>query len=432
MFKSDLFSKMYQTEVTLQLDCLFQVPSKGHNRENYNDVQGIKFCGSSGLGKIKSFPRGLKSIFPNLVSIEVESQDISSICREDLNGLEELQILSITFCELKSLPSNLFENMRKLKVINFSDNKLENLSSDLIKPVQLSEVNFLRNTSIDARSHLGIFSVKGLMNTIDARCKKPLEDICVDKKFSATLTDKFKQFWESGCQSDFKIITKDSKEIPVHKAVLAVSSSVFSLMLQNEMKENIEGFLKIEKYDPEAVQQFFGFLYTGHIANEKHAMELFALAAIYEVLNLKLICEEIMMKNLNFSNAYDVFTLAHLYSLEDLKKKAFAMIQKRFPDGELEDALFGNPSRLKELIDAKSTKIKRIELANSVYAKDLCDAIQKMNTEVQDAEKEYKMVSENNLKKKKQRNQPLKCPDFISFCQSAQSRAQSKKFNKLK
>lgn len=127
-FYSKQLSKIYKTCVA------YKAESKPEN-ENYEDMNELLFIGGTNEGKLESFPLGLNKVFPNLTVLGVYYHDIDSISLEDLKGLENLRTIEISGCQLKSLPSNLFENMEKLKNIYFSRNKLESISSDLLKPV---------------------------------------------------------------------------------------------------------------------------------------------------------------------------------------------------------------------------------------------------------------------------------------------------------
>lgn len=69
----------------------------------------------------------------------------------DLIGLENLEELDLNENELTSLPDDLFTDMEKLKGVNFNHNRLERLSSKLLKPVEtsLEYAWFEENTKID-------------------------------------------------------------------------------------------------------------------------------------------------------------------------------------------------------------------------------------------------------------------------------------------
>lgn len=127
-------------------------------------------------------------------------------------------------------------------------------------------------------------------------------------------------------------------------------------MFDNEMQESKENFMKMEN-DPAVVKQFFGFLYTGHIPNNEHAMELFELAAMYDVSDLKLLTEDIIMESIDKTNALDVYTLGHTHSILNFKTKAFEIIKDIFSGRQLEPTL--SPKDVKELIDARQAYLAK-------------------------------------------------------------------------
>lgn len=344
MFKSELLSAKYRTSVWL-----YSSSQKEDKTKIWDDVKEIIFAGSYSHGILKSIPPDISEVFPKLTRLSFDSQGFNSISRDDLKGLEKLEMLSFAHCELKSLPGNLFENMKNLKEISFYNNKLGDVGSSLLKPIignGLEWVDFQHNNNIDAyfsKQEEGGISLQRLVILFDTQCST-----------------------QASLQApDFTIITKDYNKIAVHKFVLKLSSAVFTAMLEHETQENIEDCLMIEDFEPEAVQDFFTFLYTGYIPSEENAMELLALADMYDIPELKLMSEKIITKNINNSNAHEIFSFAHLYSLMDLKKKAFASIQEIFPDRQQEDALFEDPAGLKELVQesARLSRKRRIKEA---------------------------------------------------------------------
>lgn len=144
------------------------------------DVESV-YIECSGL---ENFPHGLNEFFPKLTHLTINRCGLKSITKQDLNGLENLISFDISNTELKSLPNDLFENMRQLKIITFYGNKLEFMSSQILRPIlenELKWVNFYKNTKIDYGYHRDTYigekqvSLEVLMRLIDEKCIPPIE-----------------------------------------------------------------------------------------------------------------------------------------------------------------------------------------------------------------------------------------------------------------
>jgi Leucine-rich repeat (LRR) protein len=331
-----------------------------HPGKSNDDVESIKFLSTT----VHYVPRGLDKIFPALKKLIIYKCGLKSITRDDLKGLE---ILDLRRNQLKWLPSNLFAGMTNLKQISFYDNKLERVSSKLLEPIasnSLEFVDFRRNTKIDAYfgpEYEGIENLRELMEIIDDNCEKPdYEEMLGDVDDAQDFKNGFKEFWETKNFSDF-IIVVESKEFAVHKIVLAATSSVFTTIFLNDMKETQTGKMEIEDFTADVVEGMLKSMYTGEVQDEKHAMDLFAIAAKYEVKNLKRVTEHQILRNLDASNALEVFGLGHLHNSNVLKRYGFAVIQSMFPEEDLPDSLMEKPEELREIVEV----VRKIEEAQA-------------------------------------------------------------------
>jgi hypothetical protein len=82
-------------------------------------------------------------------------------------------------------------------------------------------------------------------------------------------------------------------------------------------------------------------------------MELFAIASKCDVNELKTIAEEKILRNIEPTNALEVFNLAHLYDSQTLKNEVFNEIKEMFPEVPLNKSLMEQPESLKKLIELK-------------------------------------------------------------------------------
>ena len=250
----------------------------------------------------------------------------------------------------KTLPNNLFIGMKKLRVIDFSRNKLGKLSSKVLEPIvrTLEDAEFTENPSINSRFLKGTEdTLAKLMNEIDTKCKPTITmrhyNVEQEDLFWTTLLN-------TGDFSDFQIKV-DQEVFKVHKAILA-KSSVLKRMLEIEMTEKRTSELVIKDFSSAAVNDFLTFLYTGLVRDVENAMEMFVLASNYDVQPLLLTCQEIILNDLDGSNALEVFNLGRLYSCDDLKRAAFEEIGE-FSDSPLNQGIYDEPEAVTEIVEAK-------------------------------------------------------------------------------
>ena len=263
-------------------------------------------------------------------------------------GLDSLEILDLQKNDLETLPNNLFIGMKKLRRIDFSRNKLGKFSSKLLEPIvhTLEDANFTENSSINSGFLKGTGdTLAKLMNEIDTKCKPTMRHYNVEQEdlFWTTL-------FETGDFSDFQIKV-DQEVFKVHKAILA-KSPVLKRMLEIEMTEKRTSELVIKDFSLGAVKDFLNFLYTGVVRNNENAMEMFVLASTYDVQPLLTICKEIILNDLDVSNALEIFNLGHLYSCDDLKRAAFEEIGE-FLGSSLNQRIYDEPKTVTDIVEAK-------------------------------------------------------------------------------
>lgn len=350
------------------------------------------------------FPMNLGIQFSHLQEVRIVNCLLTEISREDLLHLKFLSVLDVQGNQIKLLPDDLFINNQNFLFINFRRNKIEFASSKLLEPIKrnVAVFNLSDNVNIDMYWSLGrnrrnygnltksatakflefsgpgicCDTVEELMSTIDERCKRPNEFLrerrvdelkrsvesmthtnspsCdpTEKELGQIFIDGFRELRQSARFTDFVVIA-GSKEFPVHKAVLAIQSSVLATMFERKTKDRQAIKLEILDISSEAVKAFIDFLYERKRPSFEDAIEVFKLAAKYEVVNLKSLCEAIMRDNLNESNAFDIFKVASgQYKSDELKLAAFRKIQETLGT-QLKDVLMDKPEKLEEIFETK-------------------------------------------------------------------------------
>lgn len=347
------------------------------------DVEAISFAHTT----VKYFPRGLYLFYPRLIALTVNDCGLQNISKEDLFGLENLRAFYLSFNILQALPTNLLTNMINLRRVSFCHNKLTTLSPKVLDPIaknDLTYVNFRGNKHIDAllqTDPIEGHTFEDLVKAIDQTCDKPPEN---DQIMEVSFSDEFQELWNSRETADFAIETR-SKKLPVHKCVLSQHSLVFETMFNGKSwQESKTNEMQLKDFSAEGVEDFLRFLYTGKIASEANALELFELSALYDIRLLKTRSEEIILRNIDDSTAFEVFKLAHIYSTEKMKILSFAAIRRMFTWTNLPDNLIDNPQAIQLLMEAGRERVRKIQ-----EAKDECDL------KVKEAEKEFNVIMGN-------------------------------------
>ena len=326
----------------------------GAGRTNI-DVEGLWIENT----QVEYFPRGLSTTFPRLISVLVENCGIKKIARKDFEGLGNLEDLSLSYNKLKVLPNDLFVEAPNLRQIFLHGNKILRLSSKILDPLNLKNLEsfcLVGNPSINVDfKQGGATTLEILMKEIDTKCLPPIEEPRQPLTKSENRFNKLREYFLTGKFSD-SIIKFRGKEYKVHKIVLlAQSSMIESIIRQRKIK-------KIKNMSDVAFEDFLRYFYFGTIKSEDNAMVLFELAVEFDVASLKLECEEIILQNLNEVNMLKVFNIAHIRGSEVLKKAAFAIIKKSFP--EISENLIDDPKIIKDFINVKH----RIDKAVKKYS----------------------------------------------------------------
>jgi BTB/POZ domain len=175
----------------------------------------------------------------------------------------------------------------------------------------------------------------------------------------------FKNLWETGDFSDFVIIA-GSKEFKVHKNILGSQSSVFKTIFNTTMKEQQTGKMKITDFSGDAVEGMLIFLYTG-VVQETYAMDIYALASKYDLVQLKAICQCLVIRNINDTNALAILKLGNLYMDDKIKQFAFKRIITMFPSGEIIEEMMNFPDQIETMMIATQSRKRKIHKANVEY-----------------------------------------------------------------
>lgn len=318
---------------------------EGLHCENMNrNVFGV--CQGTSMTE---FPIGIYKFFPNLTDLTIRNCSLTKITRQVLVGLDDLETLDLSGNALTSLPDDLFINKRSLRSVNFSCNQIKSMTSKLFNPTLqcLTSVYFHNNPDFNEgfTKHQSAGSLRDFLKKIDQKIAPKIKMDVTEEHLH-----KLGKLLSTGMLSDF-VVKVGEKEFKVHNSILAVQSSVFEAMFGSNMEENRSGQLIISDFSISAIEDFLHFLYTGVVKDYINGTELFTLACKYDVADLKDICENIILENVDDTNAMEILNLGHLHCCEKLKQAAFTEIEA-LVGFDIDESLIDNPQKLQELVDA--------------------------------------------------------------------------------
>nr|XP_029725282.1 speckle-type POZ protein-like [Aedes albopictus] len=119
------------------------------------------------------------------------------------------------------------------------------------------------------------------------------------------------------------ILSCGKNEFKAHKAILVAHSTVFRAMFNSDMKERSANRVEIDDLDYEVVEQMLHFIYTDRTPKVNlMADRLLGAADKYDLVGLKMICEQALCEQLSVDNALQMLALANRYNADHLNSNA--------------------------------------------------------------------------------------------------------------
>ena len=159
----------------------------------------------------------------------------------------------------------------------------------------------------------------------------------------------------------------ESKTIPAHKFVLAISSPVFYAMFYGELAET-KDVVEITDCDYEGLLECLRFIYSDEAKlTPDNVMQLMYLAKKYMLPSLADKCSVYLKGNLDSSNVFNVLPEAQKYEEVDLLHHCWKVIEKETEGAVKSDGFVAiQRSVLEELVANELLNIKEIELFKAV------------------------------------------------------------------
>ena len=189
----------------------------------------------------------------------------------------------------------------------------------------------------------------------------------------STIRERCKSIFNKELLSDVKFVVRDSqrgsesKKIPAHKFVLAISSPVFYAMFYGELAEKKDS-IEISDCGYESLLELFRFIYSDEAnLTPDNVMQLMYLAKKYILPSLADKCSAFLQENLDTASVFHVLPEAQKYEEKDLLDHCWKVIEKETDEAVKSDGFVTiERSVLEELVEKDSLNIKEVELFKAV------------------------------------------------------------------
>ena len=189
----------------------------------------------------------------------------------------------------------------------------------------------------------------------------------------STIQERCKSIFNQDLLSDVKFVVRDSKggseskNIPAHKFVLAISSPVFYAMFYGELAETKDS-VEISDCEYESLLELFRFIYSDETnLTSDNVMQLMYLSKKYMLPSLADKCSAYLQENLDASNVFTVLPDVQKYEEKDLLDQCWKVIEKETEEAVKSDGFVTiERSVLEELVEKETLNIKEVELFKAV------------------------------------------------------------------
>ena len=134
------------------------------------------------------------------------------------------------------------------------------------------------------------------------------------------------------CDLILEVGSGDEKaRLKAHRNILSAASPFFYKALNSNMKEKMEGVIRLEETSKAIMEGVLDYIYTGYVPlSEDNVYELFAKADYFDLPALKSFLSNFILENLSLSNCIVAYYFASKYQWEQLVRGTMAYILLNF------------------------------------------------------------------------------------------------------
>ncbi|PKU63988.1 BTB/POZ domain-containing protein At1g55760-like [Dendrobium catenatum] len=142
----------------------------------------------------------------------------------------------------------------------------------------------------------------------------------IEKNSLPIALNSLRRMLTEGIHTDITINTCNGS-IAAHRAVLATRSPVFQSMFSHSLKEKELSVVNISDMSIEAFQVLLNYIYGNFNADEfqTHRLALLTASDKYDIADLKEVCHESLLEDIDAKNVLERLHIAHLHRLQSLK-----------------------------------------------------------------------------------------------------------------
>jgi Leucine rich repeat len=140
-----------------------------HTINNFHNISDIKLL-LIDEQIMKFLPSNLHNFFPNLSALIIDSTQLTSIARIDLENFEHLQLLFIGNNKIDELNGDLFHGNPHVEWITYINNFTKRISADIFDALpNVHFVSFLRNSCVNYKA-ANVAEIENLKAIISRQC----------------------------------------------------------------------------------------------------------------------------------------------------------------------------------------------------------------------------------------------------------------------
>ena len=122
------------------------------------------------------------------------------------------------------------------------------------------------------------------------------------------------------------VLVVEGHKVHCHKLILSTASKVFKKMLTSDMKEKHSHEIVLNDIKMETMKSLLTFIYSDKIDDHELTTELLAAADFYDLIKLKVMCEESLITTIDVSNVARYWHYGYLHSATRLECEATAFM----------------------------------------------------------------------------------------------------------
>lgn len=246
------------------------------------------------------------------------------------------QIYTVFGVEMFLKSENLFKThkfqYRVSGAAGISNQKPKKVFESTFKTIDRKYIVDLSNKCI-ATSMINSLELGSLFLTLKLEIMYHAGPIFCESKYCTTnanvkVMDQYLNLLNDSTFSDFTFTVKGRK-FKVHKNILASESETMRAMFTTNLRECIQAECVIDHIEPHIFQLMLQFIYAGKIPTDLDniSMDLYRAAHYYRIEKLMDMCKENIHFRLSVPNAQEVYELATLYDMKDVKVDAWKIVK---------------------------------------------------------------------------------------------------------